>query len=78
MHLDFSSVVVVTCDTEHLLTLKISNTNLKNYGGLEVSWEATPEESDSVRTTTNKGMPKMVHARTVIFFDTLFNGPCDL
>jgi len=55
-------VVAVTRDAE---LNEISDTNKNNSGGVKVSWEATPDLSDSVRTTTNKGMSKIIHARTI-------------
>jgi hypothetical protein len=72
LYLDFSSVVIVTRDTEHFLfrmlgrwrspTLILENFNIRS---LKASWEATPDVSDSARTTTNKGMSKTVQARTI-------------
>jgi hypothetical protein len=72
LYLDFSSAVIVTCDTEHFLfrmlgrwrslTLILEKINIRS---LKASWEATPDVSDSARTTTNKGMSKTVQARTI-------------
>ena len=65
LYLVFSSVLAVTHDTEHLFNaraLKISKTDLGkkiNIQSLEASWEATPDVSDSARTTTNKGNLKL-------------------
>jgi hypothetical protein len=72
LYLDFSSAVIVTRDTEHFLfrmlgrwrsvTLILEKINIRS---LKASWEATPDVSDSARTTTNKGMSKTVQARTI-------------
>jgi hypothetical protein len=64
LYLVFSSALAVTRDTEHFLfnarALKISDTNLrkKKIQSLKASWEATPNVSNSARTTTNKGTSK--------------------
>jgi hypothetical protein len=62
-------VLAVTRDTEHFLfnarVLKTDLRRRKNIRSLETSWEATPDMSDSARTTTNKGTSKTVHVRTI-------------
>jgi hypothetical protein len=48
--------------------VKISDTDLRKkekIQSLKASWEATPDMSDSAGTTTNKGMSKTVHVRTI-------------
>jgi len=80
LYLDFSSVVAVTRDAE---LNEISNTNKNNFGGVKVSWEATPDLSDSVRMTTTmeclksfmqEQYPRFLMFLKIVIFDTLFNG----